>query len=30
MEDWRSKALERFPELEYEINRNQGGPQALE
>jgi hypothetical protein len=26
MEDWRAKALESFPALEYEINRNQGGP----
>jgi hypothetical protein len=26
MEDWRSKALTNFPELEFEITRNQGGP----
>ena len=29
MEDWRAKAQESFPELEYEINRNQGGPAGL-
>ena len=29
MEDWRSKALTNFPELEYEITRNQGGPIGL-
>ncbi len=29
MEDWRSKALTSFPELEYEITRNQGGPIGL-
>ncbi len=29
MEDWRSKALALFPELEYEITRNQGGPIGL-
>jgi hypothetical protein len=29
MEDWRSKALTSFPELEDEITRNQGGPIGL-
>ena len=29
MEDWQAKALECFPELEYAINRNQGGPLGL-
>jgi hypothetical protein len=29
MEDWRSKALASFPELEYEIVRNQSGPIGL-
>jgi hypothetical protein len=29
MEDWQLKALSTFPELEYEINRNQGGPLSL-
>jgi hypothetical protein len=29
MEDWRAKALERFPELQGEINRNQNGPLGL-
>jgi hypothetical protein len=29
MEDWRSKALTNFPELEFEITRNQGGPIGL-
>lgn len=26
MENWKAKALESFPGLEYEIKRNQGGP----
>jgi hypothetical protein len=29
VEDWQAKALEYFPELEYEINRNQGGATGL-
>ncbi len=29
MEAWRLTALTRFPELEYEITRNQGGPIGL-
>jgi hypothetical protein len=29
VEDWQAKARECFPELEYEINRNQGGATGL-
>ena len=29
MEVWRARALEHFPELQDEINRNQGGPLGL-
>ena len=29
MEDWRIRALERLPELEDEINGNQGGPMGF-
>jgi len=29
VENWRSKALTNFPELEFEITRNQGGPIGL-
>jgi hypothetical protein len=29
MEFWRARALECFPELEYEVNSNQGGPLGL-
>jgi hypothetical protein len=29
MADWQSKALTDFPELQYEITRNQGGPLGL-